>query len=162
MPRPEKQSVSVAIRNPDAPDQVLVVLRPGDDEDLPNVWGLPAASLRPGESWEAAVQRVGTAKLGVELAPGTELERGSLERRDYRLQMRLYQAELVRGTPHVPQPLEGFTQYRDWKWGTGSDLQAAALRGSLCSQLYLKREASIEQRGGHGEDAGQEAGDHRP
>jgi len=59
MSRPEKQSVAVVIRNPQEADKVLTVLRPEDDEDLPNVWGLPAATLRPGEDWDAAIVRVG-------------------------------------------------------------------------------------------------------
>jgi hypothetical protein len=117
---------------------VLIVLRPPDDEDLPNVWGLPAASLRPGEAWEAAVRRVGVEKLGVALKPGSELQRGATERRDYQLQMRLYAAEIVQGTPSVPQAATPSTQYSDWRWGTSEDLQPAAERGSLCSRLYLK------------------------
>ena len=141
MSRPEKQSVAVVVRNPALREQVLAVLRPADDEDLPNVWGLPAASLRPGETWDSAVRRVGSEKLGVELKMSRELERGSLERRDYRLQMRLYEAEIIAGTPQVPQPMTGSTQYSSWKWGGRADLEPAAQRGSLCSQLYLKNTA---------------------
>jgi hypothetical protein len=138
MSRPEKESVAVVIRNPAQSQEVLTVLRPPDDEDLPNVWGLPAASLRPGESWTDAVRRVGLGKLGVELQVGAELQRGATERRDYRLQMRLYEARIVGGWPSVPQPASEYTQYSQWKWGTSADLQPAAQRGSLCSKLYLK------------------------
>jgi hypothetical protein len=138
MSRPVKQSVAVVIRNPDQPQEVLTVLRPADDEDLPNVWGLPAASLRPGETWEAAGQRLGLEKLGVGVQVGSELQRGSTERRDYQLQMRLYEARIIRGTPVVPQAVAGSTQYSQWRWGTSADLQPAAQRGSLCSRLYLK------------------------
>jgi hypothetical protein len=136
--RPEKQSVAVVIRKADEPDRVLTVLRPPDDEDLPNVWGLPAATLRPGEEWDAAIQRVGLEKLGVQLKPGAQLESGTQERRDYRLDMRLYDAQITKGTPFVPQPDNAFTQYTKWKWGTIEDLQPAAQRGSLCCRLYLK------------------------
>lgn len=138
MSRPEKQSVAVVIRNPEKPEQVLTVLRPANDEDLPNVWGLPAASLRPGEDWETAVQRVGLEKLGLQLKVGNELERGAQERRDYRLDMRLYEAKIIKGTPFVPQPDNAFTQYTKWKWGGAEDLQLAAQRGSLCCRLYLR------------------------
>ena len=140
MSRPEKESVAVVIRNPLEPELVLTVLRPEDDEDLPNVWGLPAGTLRPGEEWEAAVRRVGLEKLGVQLEVVKELERGSAERRNYRMQMRLYEAKIVKGTPFVPQPDDAFTQYTKWKWGKGSDLQPAAQRGSLCCRLYLRAE----------------------
>ncbi len=138
MSRPEKQSVAVLIRNSAQADQVLTVLRPPNDEDLPNVWGLPAGTLRPGESWETAVRRVGLEKLGVQLKVGAELQRGSAERRNYRLDMRLYEAEIEKGNPFVPQPDQEYTQYTKWKWGTAADLQPAAQRGSLCSKLYLK------------------------
>ena len=138
MPRPEKESVAIVIRKTDAPNEVLVVLRPDDDEDLPNVWGLPAASLRPGETWEDAVKRVGIEKLGVQVRVGEQLEHGAVERRNYRLQMRLYEAEIENGTPFVPQPDKAFTQYSKWKWGVAEDLRPAAQRGSLCCKLYLK------------------------
>src|SRR5690606_2237065 len=45
-----KRSVAVLIRHPDDATQVLLVQRPDDDEDLPGVWGLPAATLRDGET----------------------------------------------------------------------------------------------------------------
>ena len=138
MSRPLKQSVAIVIRNPAEPTQVLAVLRPANDEDLPNVWGLPAGTLRPGESWEEAVRRVGLEKLGVQLKVGDEVQRGDTERRNYRLEMRLYQAEIEKGHPFVPQPDLEHTQYVKWKWGTGEDLQPAAQRGSLCCRLYLK------------------------
>jgi ADP-ribose pyrophosphatase YjhB (NUDIX family) len=136
--RPLKQSVSVAIRNKEKPDQVLTVLRPANDEDLPNVWGLPAGTLRPGENWSDAVRRVGLEKLGVQLKVGDELEHGSTERRNYRLEMRLFEAEIEKGNPFVPQPDVEHTQYAKWRWGTGEDLQPAAQRGSLCCKLFLK------------------------
>jgi ADP-ribose pyrophosphatase YjhB (NUDIX family) len=138
MTRPEKESVAVVIRNPQQTDQVLTVLRPDSDEDLPNVWGLPAGTLRPGESWDDAVRRVGIEKLGVQLKVRRALEHGALERRNYRLQMRLYEAQIEKGTPFVPQPDGASTQYAKWKWGTAEDLQAAAQRGSLCCKLYLR------------------------
>ena len=64
-----KQSVSVAIRSvaADGRERVVAVLRPevfGDP--LGGLWGLPAASLRDGETAEAAVARVLREKLGVE------------------------------------------------------------------------------------------------
>ena len=144
MSRPIKESVAIVIRKPGDNESVLAVLRPADDEDLPNVWGLPAATLRPGESWDEAIKRVGLEKLGVQLKVGEELQRGTTERRNYRLQMRLYEAFIEKGTPFVPQPDLAYTQYAKWKWGTAADLQPAAQRGSLCCKLYL-REAGVTQ-----------------
>jgi ADP-ribose pyrophosphatase YjhB (NUDIX family) len=142
--RPEKESVAIVIRNPEREKSVLTVLRPETDEDLPNVWGLPAATLRPGETWEDAIKRIGLEKLGVQLKVGEEMQRGSIERRNHRLVMRLYGAEIEKGTPFVPQPDAAFTQYSKWKWGTGEDLKPAAQRGSLCCKLFLREASSIE------------------
>lgn len=58
------------------------------DEQLPNVWGLPAGSLilgparvkgRPGESWEGAVRRSGREKSGVRLRVVRELNHGTTQ-----------------------------------------------------------------------------------
>ncbi|MFW6080069.1 MAG: NUDIX domain-containing protein, partial [Gemmatimonadota bacterium] len=121
------------------PDEVLQVRRPPDDEHLPNVWGLPAGTLREGESWEDAVRRSGPEKLGVELEVGPELNRGSTERADYTLEMKLFEARIVAGEPRVPQPDVGVTRYTDWRWGPARDLAPAAEKGSLCSRLFLER-----------------------
>jgi ADP-ribose pyrophosphatase YjhB (NUDIX family) len=130
-----KRSVSLAIHAPAG--RVLLVQRPADDEDLPLAWGLPAASLGPGEEWESAVRRAARDKLGVDVEPVGVLETGSLERPAYRLEMRLYHARVVAGEPSVPQPVEGVTQYVGWRWGHAPELGPAAAAGSLCARLYL-------------------------
>ena len=132
---PIKRSVSLAIRHADG--RVLQVQRPPDDEDLPLVWGLPAASLQGDESWEDAVRRAARDKLGVEVEPGRVLNEGAKGRDAYRLEMRLYEARLLGGEPSVPQPIGGVTQYVDWRWGDDQGLEPAAEAGSLCSRLYL-------------------------
>ncbi|HET9984100.1 MAG TPA: NUDIX domain-containing protein [Longimicrobiales bacterium] len=134
-----KRSVSFAIFDPQDRRRVLVVRRPPDDEELPDLWGLPAGSLRPGESWEEAVRRAGREKLGVELEVGPELNRGSTRRAAYTLEMRLFEARIVAGAPAVPQRTPGVTQYRDWTWGDAAALEPAAARGSLCCRLFLER-----------------------
>lgn len=133
-----KRSVSLAIPHPAGWDQVLLVQRPSDDEDLPDVWGLPAASLGPGEAWEDAVRRAARDKLGVTVDVAGVMQEGEKQRAGYALHMRLYAATIVRGEPAVPQPTPGVTQYQAWRWGTAADLQPAADAGSLCSQLYLR------------------------
>jgi 8-oxo-dGTP diphosphatase len=135
-----KRSVALAIRDPARPGRVLIVQRPADDEDLPHVWGLPAASLTDGESWEDAALRAGAQKLGVALELEGVLGTGSRQREAYRLDMRLYAAAIRSGVPAVPQPDASVTQYQAWRWGTKEDLQPAADRGSLCSRLFLAAE----------------------
>jgi 8-oxo-dGTP diphosphatase len=135
-PRRVKRSVSLAIR--DADGGLLLVQRPPDDEELPGAWGLPAATLQHGESCEAAVERAARDKLGIDVRPGRVLGRGEQERAGYRLEMRLYEATLLGGEPHVPQPVPGVTQYSGWRWGLDDDVRPAAERGSLCSRLMLE------------------------
>ncbi|MBI4409210.1 MAG: NUDIX hydrolase [Gemmatimonadetes bacterium] len=146
--KPVRRAVSFVIRNPRAPEQVLAVLRPPDDPELPDVWGLPAASERPGESAEAAVRRAGLEKLGVELEVGRELTSGRSERRGYALEMRLFEAVVKRGEPHVPQPHPEVTQYREWRWADAELFLPAADLGSLCCRLFLESEGGRAGRRG--------------
>ena len=127
-----KRSVAVAIHKG---SDVLIVQRPADDEELPNMWGLPAASLRDGESWHDAVRRAGREKLGVELRVGDELNHGRLSRGRYELEMKLFGAEIVAGEPVAPQSDASVTQYQGWKWGGVNELQPGAEAGSLCCRL---------------------------
>jgi 8-oxo-dGTP diphosphatase len=110
-------------------ERVLLVRRPDDDDDLPGVWGLPAASLADGESAEDAVRRAGRDKLGVEVrALGPVGREGS---------MTDFLAEIVTGEPAVPQPGPA-TQYAELRWGDLDDLAPAARQGSLCSRVLLR------------------------
>lgn len=136
--KPTKQAVAFAVHRGADRETVLAVRRPGDDEDLPGHWGLPAASLREDEGWEEAVLRTGPEKLGVELAVGPQMNEGRSDRGDGSLHMRLYDARIVRRKPEVPQPAAGVTQYTDWEWAPPERLEEAADAGSLCSALYLE------------------------
>jgi 8-oxo-dGTP diphosphatase len=135
--KPVKNAIAYVIYNPDR-SQFLTVQRPSDDEDLPDAWGLPAGSLKEGESFEDAILRSGREKLGVELRVTKLIGEGDLKRAGYVLHMREYEAEIVRGEPQVPQDVAEVTQYQAWRWGSADDLIPAAQQGSLCSQLYLK------------------------
>ena len=135
---PRKRSVAVVIRHPRHPERFLAVLRPEDDEDLPSTWGLPAASLRPGESWEEAAVRAGREKLGVELQIDGLVGEGRLQRPGYLLHMREFEATITSGSPDVDQPLQGVTRYRDWAWSGPERLEPAARAGSLCSRIFLR------------------------
>jgi 8-oxo-dGTP diphosphatase len=132
--KPLKHSVSLVIEGPEG---LLLVRRPEGDESLPGEWGLPAATLRPGEREEDAVRRAGRVKLGVEVRPLRALGEASGERRDYRLLMRDWEVEIAAGEPVVPQPGEG-TQYESLRWGDAAELGPAARRGSLCAQVLLR------------------------
>ena len=121
-----KRSVSLVIVGPEG---LLLVRRPDDDESLPGVWGLPAASLRDGESELEALERAGRDKLGVDVEPVEPIgeEKG----------MRDWSVRIAAGRPSVPQPADG-TQYVDWRWGEAGELAPAARAGSLCARALLR------------------------
>jgi 8-oxo-dGTP diphosphatase len=129
-----KRSVSLVIEDARG---LLLVRRPEDDESLPGAWGLPAASLEPGESEEDAVRRAGRAKLGVEVRPLRPLAEARRERPGYRIAMRNWSAEIAAGAPAVPQP-RGGTQYVQLRWGDPAELAPAARAGSLCCRALLR------------------------
>ncbi|MEA2455427.1 MAG: 8-oxo-dGTP diphosphatase, partial [Thermoleophilaceae bacterium] len=114
---PPKRSVSLVIEGPAG---VLLVRRPDDDESLPGVWGLPAASLGTGESEREALVRAGREKLGVEVEP--------LEPIGEHETMRDWTARIAAGQPAVPQAGPG-TQYVEWRWGDPAEREPAARSG---------------------------------
>lgn len=110
-------------------DRVLIVRRPDDDDDLPGVWGLPAASLAAGESEGDAVRRAGREKLGVEVRPGEPVGTDG--------PMTDFRAEIVTGEPAVQRGGPN-TQYAQVKWGGVHELVPAAREGSRCSRVLLR------------------------
>jgi ADP-ribose pyrophosphatase YjhB (NUDIX family) len=129
-----KRSVALVIEGPRG---LLLVRRPGDDESLPGAWGLPAATLRPGEDEEDAVRRAGRDKLGVEVRSLRPLGQESGERPGHRIVMSDWAVEIASGEPAVPQP-GGGTQYDELRWGEAAELVPAAQRGSLCARVLLR------------------------
>lgn len=131
-----KHSIAYAIYNDDR-SKVLVVLRPKDDDNLPNVWGLPAGTLKESDDYEQAVIRSGHEKLGVELKVVKVINEGEIAHEKFILHMKEYEVEIISGQPYVPQPTDGITQYQQWKWAEPHLLKEAAQKGSLCSRLFL-------------------------
>ena len=149
-----RHAVSAAIRRDDG--LVLAVRRPdepppeadlplAEGEELPGVWGLPAVTLRDGESPEEGVRRIGREKLGVELTPLRPLAEGEQSRAGYTLRMTVYEASLA-GEPRLP-PRDvntGVTLYDALDWLPASAFREAADRGSLCCALFLQARAVDE------------------
>ena len=149
MKKPIKKAVSYAAI--DDKGNILLVKRPADDKDLPNVWGLPAGGVKEDESWEKATVRSGKEKLGVNLEIKEELGEGKLDREKYTLHMKLFGVSIPEGEkPVVPQPLEGITQYVDSKWATPDEivehLKITAPQGSLCCTLFLVKKGVLGER----------------
>ena len=137
MEKPLKNAVALVIYASDG-SRILIVKRPVDDDILPGVYGLPAGSLREGESWGEAARRAAREKLGVEISIKKEIGQDEADRGNFISRMREYEVEIVGGEPRVPQPVAGITQYSEWRWGEAKALEDAARKGSLCSKIYLQ------------------------
>ena len=137
----QETAATVLIRCRDAPGKALVIRRPTTpDEELPGLWGLPAASRRAGETMEEAAHRIGPQKLGAAIRLVRPLASGRLPRQGYELHMTLYEAEMDAAEPLLtPRDAQepGITYYTDWRWAEPSELKESARRGSLCSRLLL-------------------------
>ena len=121
---PLKHSVAVMIVRR---DQILAIRRPEDDDELPGIWGLPAATLRGGETVEDVIARIGRDKLGVKLTPVRLLAFGAQDRQKYRLEMELWEVSM-----------EGTPTYPEWQWAPVESLRPGMASGSLCCQLALE------------------------
>jgi len=145
-----KESIALIIREPTPAGarvpacgpgpRWLLVRRPDDDDDLPDVWGLPAGTRRADETDADLVRRIGRDKLGVDVEPGVPVAEGSAERPGYGLEMRLWTATIVGGEPAVgvvAPDVPPVTRYTSWRWGDASDLGEGAARGSLCCRLGM-------------------------
>ena len=121
---PLKHSVAVVILRG---DRILAIRRPEDDDELPGIWGLPAGTLRSGESVEDVIARIGRDKLGVKLTPVRVLARGEQDRQKYRLEMELWEATM-KGKPTYPE----------WQWAALELFRAGMADGSLCCRLAVE------------------------
>lgn len=139
--RPVKCSVAAVVRRVGAPGEFLAVRRPPDDDHLPNVWGLPAVSLRDGELPEAALRRLGEEKLGARLEPTRFIGIKAADRGDYLLILMDLEAKVVTGEPSVQAARTLGTAYVEQRWTSDARLlRDAAARGSVCSRILLEAE----------------------
>ena len=147
---PAQRAVALVVHCPDDAGLLLAVRRPDDDEELPGLWGLPAATLREHETVEDAARRVGETKLGVDLEPGQVAARGTQQRPAYILEMALLTARLRDPglSPRLLAPSGPSTAYAAWRWASPDAMEEAAQRGSLCCRLLLSHHgaASAEAR----------------
>ncbi len=126
---PNKHSVAVLVSKG---GEVLAIRRPLDDDELPGIWGLPAGTIRGGETPEDVVRRIGRDKLRVELTPIRKLAAGRQVRANYILEMELWEASMV-GTPDYPE----------WQWAPVDLLRPGAASGSLCCDLALQTKSRV-------------------
>lgn len=128
-----KESVALLITDGDG--RYLAVRRSDDDGTLPGFWGLPAASLRQGESAEDAAHRAARDKLGLTVRLREEMGEATAAP----VHLRAYTAEIVDGTPALVSADPEASAYAALR--LTSDLRLllpAARAGSLCSQVCLR------------------------
>lgn len=132
-------AVAAVVRHPEAPDTFLAVKRPPDDEELPDLWGLPAVTLQPGELPEEGLRRIGTSKLAAPIEPTRFVGVTSADRGGYQLVLMDIEARLTDGRPAVTDADPEGTKYVSQRWTSDVTLlQESARNGSLCSQVLLE------------------------
>lgn len=134
-----KFSIAVALINPNNASEVLAVKRPVNDDNLPNVWGLPAITPKDGELPEDAVKRLGIEKLATEIGATSYIGIKRADRNTYELILMDIQAELKGREPSVKDATTTGTKYVDQQWTSDySIFKEAAAKGSLCSRIFLE------------------------
>lgn len=137
--KPTKFSIAVVLLNPENTSEFLAVKRPPDDDSLPNVWGLPALTVKNGELPEEAVTRLGIEKLATNIEADSFIGIKRAERTIYELILMDISAKLKGIQPSVKDASTSGTKYVDQKWTSNYDiLKEAASKGSLCSRIFLE------------------------
>mgnify|MGYP001329846084 CR=1 FL=1 len=140
--KPTRCAVAAVVRHPEDRRRFLAVRRPPTDDELPNVWGLPAITLRPGELPEQGLRRVGREKLAAEIEPTRFVGIKAADRGTYELILMVVEARLSgAAAPSVSEARPEGTAYVAQQWTEDPFLlQEAAQNGSLCSQVFLEAE----------------------
>lgn len=139
--KPVNYAIFYIIKHAIEKGKFVIVQRPRDDENLPDLWGIPAGSVMPNESFEDSVIRQAKNKLGVDVKIVEFIGRGNIDRGEYILHGEEYLVEIIEGDLSVNRPEVQGTKYQDWKWGTAEDIKETAQKGSLCCNIYLEEKA---------------------
>jgi 8-oxo-dGTP pyrophosphatase MutT (NUDIX family) len=127
-----KYAIAAVIRNERG--EFLAVKRRSDENEHPNMWGLPALSFKPPELPENALFRLAKEKLSCEIIPIAFLGSIFQKRPSYNIFLMLYEAKVSKGEPNVK--ITG--KYADQVWTRDpSILIPIANKGSACAQLFL-------------------------
>lgn len=138
--RPEKQfAIAAIVINPVDANKFLIVKRPSNAKSLPDVWGLPAITVRSGERPEAAVARLAEEKLDTQVKLIGCLGIDSRDKGEHELTLMDVVVKLVGKEPSVSKALTKQTKYVQQQWTDDlSMLQEAASKGSVCSKILLQ------------------------
>lgn len=130
-------TISLVIYHPIDRSKVLQCLRPTGISVCPGQWGLVGGLVGEGETPEMAALLTGINKLGVHVKLVKCLGTDSVQKDDHILSMHQYEAEIIQGTPYVPQRNGTGTQYQAIRWETKEGLRPALEGGSLCSKIFF-------------------------
>lgn len=137
--KPTRFAIAAVLRNPENKSEVLAVLRPPNDDSLPNVWGLPAVVVKEGELPEEAVKRLGTEKLATEIQATSYVGIKRIEREEFELILMDIEVELIGTLPSVVSATTSGTKYVDQQWVSDYAIfKEAATKGSLCTRIFLE------------------------
>jgi ADP-ribose pyrophosphatase YjhB (NUDIX family) len=125
----------VVLRNLNPAVEVLVVRRSPHDRYFPNMWGIPAGTLRKQEEYEEAIQRTAKHRLGIEVEVLGERAAGTSDRGTHIVEMRLFEARIVAGSPQIQNVDPAGYGYTEVQWANPEILQPTRERGSLCCRL---------------------------
>ena len=125
----------------------LEVKRPPEDKDLANDWGLPAATMKPGELPEECAKRVCLEKLGCKATPTRFIGLMFQKRNAYDIFLMDIEMELDSGeVPDIEKANTENTAYVAQKWVEDvSTLMPAADRGSCCASIYLTDQGLLDK-----------------
>lgn len=137
--KPTKFAIAAILMDSKDANEILAVKRPPNDESLPDVWGLPAVTVKDGELPEDAVRRLGVEKLSTKIEPISYIGIKRADREKYELILMDIKAELKGVEPSVKNATTTGTKYVDQKWTNDYVIfKEAAEKGSLCSRILLE------------------------
>lgn len=146
--KPTKFAIAAIIWNPDNKSEVLAVLRPPNDDSLPNVWGLPAVGVKDGELPEEAIKRLGIEKISTDIRAVSFVGIKQIEREQFELILMDIEAELVGPAPSVVSATTTGTKYVEQLWVSDYQIfKEAASKGSLCTRIFLESQGMSWEKG---------------
>lgn len=125
----------VIFREPQISPEILIVRRSPNDRYFPGMWGIPAGTLRKHECYEEGIQRTAKHRLGIEVEVLDERGAGSSDRGTHIVEMRLFEARIVAGSPQIRDVNLSGHGYTEAQWGKPGLLLPAQEKGSLCCRL---------------------------
>ncbi len=132
-------AIAAVVIDPTDESKFLAVKRPSNAKSLPDVWGLPAITVKYGEQLEMATVRLAREKLNTQVQFLGCLGLASANRGEYELTLMDVVVRLAGKEPSAWEAPMEQTKYVQQQWTNElSLLKEAALKGSVCSRILLQ------------------------